>query len=281
MSDMCKKINSSNLYFFGVVLGFKTLIKEKKVTQRILEAIIIPVAFWRCVENVVVFNDLAVKRNEKVLDVGSPKILSLFISKKVGAMVYATDVFDYFIDYCSSFARVLGVLNKKYFPKVEDGTVLSFRNNFFDKVYSVSVVEHISDNGDINAIMEMARVVKKGGKVVVTVPCGNKFVVEYRAGKKFYYSTKGKIAEKVFYQRIYSEKEIFKRLIEPSGLKLTKLVYFGEKIKPFGKPLFKFFPIWTGPLHPLLSFIFSTGAMDDIKKVSSFGMVEIVLEKVK
>jgi ubiquinone/menaquinone biosynthesis C-methylase UbiE len=278
---MYKKINSTNIYFFGLRLGLKTLIKKRKVTSRILEIILIPVAFWRCIENIVVFNDLQIKKTDKVLDIGSPKILSLFIAKHIGATVYATDVFDYFLEYCKSFADVLGVLDKNYFTHIEDGTKLKFKKNFFDKIFSVSVIEHIPRNGDTKAIKEMSRVLKPGGKLAITIPCGTQFVSEYRPGKKFYYSVEGKVSKKVFYQRIYSEKEIFKRIIAPSGLNLLKINYFGERIKPFGKPLFKFFPVWTGPLHPFLSFIFNTNVGRDIIQVGKFGMAEIILEKTK
>ena len=59
---------------------------------------------------------------------------------------------------------------------------MSFPNNFFDVVYSVSTVEHIGfggygenkdvSMGDRKAVLEMARVLKPDGVMVVTVPCG-------------------------------------------------------------------------------------------------------------
>ena len=51
---------------------------------------------------------------------------------------------------------------------IGDARSLPFKDNSFDFVYSLGVVEHFPQT--LKAIQEQARVVKKGGKVLLTVP---------------------------------------------------------------------------------------------------------------
>lgn len=69
-----------------------------------------------------------------------------------------------------------------YFRK-EDIRHMSFPNEFFDVVYSISTLEHVGirrygdkkdvRSGDRKAVLEMARVLKRKGIMVVTLPCGH------------------------------------------------------------------------------------------------------------
>lgn len=49
-----------------------------------------------------------------------------------------------------------------------EGTRIPFKDNAFDTILSVSVMEHIED--DENMVKEMVRVCKKGGQIIVSVP---------------------------------------------------------------------------------------------------------------
>ena len=46
---------------------------------------------------------------------------------------------------------------------------LPFQNEFFDKVFCISVIEHLHWNVAVAGMKEMARVLKKGGRLVITV----------------------------------------------------------------------------------------------------------------
>lgn len=74
---------------------------------------------------------------------------------------------------------------------------LPFENEQFDRVYSISVLEHMKQGEDEKAVMEMSRVLKIGGKLLVTVDFSPKPVP----------------------RRSYNEKDIH-RLIGISGLKI-------------------------------------------------------------
>ncbi len=62
----------------------------------------------------------------------------------------------------SPLDRFVGVLRG-------DATKLPFADGTFDRVVTSEVLEHIQD--DVGAIAELARVLKPGGTLGVTVPC--------------------------------------------------------------------------------------------------------------
>jgi hypothetical protein len=79
-----------------------------------------------------------------VLDIGSPKLLSLFLASRVGANVWATDlVDDFFPPYAAYAASMLGSEQSRYVIETQDARTLTYRDESFDRVFSVSVVEHI------------------------------------------------------------------------------------------------------------------------------------------
>lgn len=63
---------------------------------------------------------------------------------------------------------------------------IPFQNEYFDRVLAVSTIEHIGlgayndpiyNNGDFIAMMELTRVLKKGGKMLITLPFGAKYML--------------------------------------------------------------------------------------------------------
>ncbi len=105
---------------------------------------------------------------------------------------------------------------------VADATKLPFSNEKFDIAVSFSAVEHIPDKKKREeAIGEMARVVKKGGYVVVTVP--NKlsfFAIVHKRLMKAGISEYG-------YAHLYSKKELKEELLNV-GL---KPIYFASEMR--------------------------------------------------
>ena len=99
-------------------------------------------------------------------------------------------------------------------------------------MFSLSVVEHIPDDGDSSCVAEIARVLVPGGECYLTVPFWPQSRSDYVDDDAVYW-TKHSVAAgggKVFYQRRYSEEDLFERLIRPSGLTLKDLKYVGEKV---------------------------------------------------
>ena len=267
------------LYGYGFRLGVELLLSGRlKQSIRYLAK---PVNYWRTLEYQLIYGAADFQSTDRVLDIGSPKLFSLYLAERVGAEVYSTDIEDYFIQEYGLIREMRRVSPEKLHIQVEDGRKLSFDDSFFDKVYALSVVEHIPDDGDSECLREMGRVLSEGGRCMLTVPFAPTSRMEYR-GADFYWanSSAGTGNGKVFYQRRYSPEDLQTRLIEPSGLKLKSLEYFGERVA-IGKDreLCKYMPNLTGPVQPLLSKAFHckpSASWQDLK--NPLGAL-IVLEK--
>ena len=53
--------------------------------------------------------------------------------------------------------------------KQGDITVLPYRSNMFDKIFCISVLEHIPDADKAKALAEFCRVLKKAGQIILTL----------------------------------------------------------------------------------------------------------------
>jgi 2-polyprenyl-3-methyl-5-hydroxy-6-metoxy-1,4-benzoquinol methylase len=61
------------------------------------------------------------------------------------------------------------VVNGNITIKKQNMTDIKYQDNFFDKVFCISVIEHMEENDAINGICEMVRVLKPGGKLLMTI----------------------------------------------------------------------------------------------------------------
>jgi SAM-dependent methyltransferase len=245
------------LYRYGLKLGLD-LVRHGRVRDA-LPYLVRPVNYWRTVEYTSVWSEARFERSDRVLDVGSPKLLALYLAERVGAEVCATDIEDYFVARMSRIRAMRRIPSTRLQLGVEDGRSLSYPPGHFSAAYSISVLEHIPGEGDATCIQEIARVLAPGGRCVITVPFAPQSRDEFSDGR-FYWSGSSAVDDgRVFYQRRYSEDDLHRRLIEPSGLRLRRLAYIGETVRPRSSGEFSdHLPAITGPVQPLLSRAFHT-----------------------
>jgi SAM-dependent methyltransferase len=105
----------------------------------------------------------------RVLDISSPLILSYILAAD-GSQVCKTDIDPGQGRYFRNGGPV------KF--KREDATCLTFSDDSFDLVYSISVIEHIHEHYE-QAISEMVRVTRPGGLVYITFPVAGQTVEEW------------------------------------------------------------------------------------------------------
>ena len=87
------------------------------------------------------------------------------------------------IDKCENLVNIC--IEKGYQVTNEDVTNLSFQNNTFDFIMSIAVIHHIdTEEMRVNAIKELIRVLKPGGKLLIT--CWAFESDEYSKKKKIY-----------------------------------------------------------------------------------------------
>jgi SAM-dependent methyltransferase len=255
------------LYSYGQAVGMNLLSAGR--VKRGLRGLFQPVAYWRNIEYRLVFDAARFQPGDRVLDIGSPKLLSLYLAEQVGAEVFATDIEAYFVDEYRFLRARRRIPSERLHIEVQDGRRLSYADDSFTKAYSISVIEHIPDGGDTECIKEIGRVLAPGGECLITVPFWRSSRQVYRK-PDFYWADSSVAAAdgRIFYERHYSEEDLYRRIINPSGLTLRRLEYVGERILAGSEMEFSRLPSVMGPIEPLLSRLIHVRATDwrDLKK---------------
>lgn len=267
------------LQAYGARLGVRLLARRR--VERGLRYVIVPVNYWRSLEYRLALEACRFTPGERVLDVGSPKLLALWVAERLGARVVATDIEPYFIEEYGLLRSLRRVPEERLRLRVEDGRTLSFGDASFDKVYSLSVLEHIPHDGDSACVRELARVLAPGGRCVITVPFWPTSRTDWRA-PDFYWSgaSVDDATGRVFYQRRYSAQDLHERLVDPSGLRLAGLSFVGDRIDPGrDRELCEFLSPATGPLQPALARLLMTRPAADWRTLRKPLCAVVVLEK--
>ncbi|MFO7975023.1 MAG: methyltransferase domain-containing protein [Candidatus Hydrogenedentota bacterium] len=209
------EITMRALWWEGMCCGLRNIVRmgNTKTLRHALRLILCPVDLWRYVEFGAVLN--AYCGGTPVLDIGSPKLLSLVLARRFGAKVIAGDIVRHIGDEVAVYARAArpGIVT----PPIFDARALPYPDNSLPFVYSVSVIEHIGGKGDTKALEEIGRVLQAGGTAVITVPIGPEFREIWLDRDPYGYQPKD--GARVFFSYVYDEQTLQERLVEPSGLK--------------------------------------------------------------
>jgi cyclopropane fatty-acyl-phospholipid synthase-like methyltransferase len=213
------KKSYNNLFWHSQYLGFKSLLRGF-VNIESIKRIVCPMDISRYYELPIVLDNMRLKRDSKVLDISSPKLITSYVS-----MTYPYVKFwgiDKFRNEISTWKKIIGG-RKNLILEYGDSTKLKYPSNFFDEVYSVSVIEHVGNeknNYDGKMIKEVYRVLKKTGRFYLTTIISNNPRIVFK--DKRYYDTKSTIKKNVFFCRIYSYVQIVNRLLKVTRFKIVK-----------------------------------------------------------
>jgi ubiquinone/menaquinone biosynthesis C-methylase UbiE len=240
-----------------------------------------PVNYWRTAEYRAVMCEAGFAKGDRILDVASPKLLSLYLAEQMGATVTTTDIDHYFVEKLQEVRKLRRIPEERLRIQVEDGRQLSFADQSFDKVYSISVLEHIPERGDIECIREIRRVLVDGGRCVLTVPFAKAARDEYRSGGFYWQRFSGaKNGRTTFYQRRYDEAALRERLIDGSGMKLERLSFIGERILTgLKREVADLLPDISGLVQPLLSRMLHTRPTESWRDLAKPLCAVLVLKK--
>jgi SAM-dependent methyltransferase len=158
------------LYRLSWRLGVRGLRRPDARHEAVIR-LVIPLDPSRYIEMPQAIELLGALPGQRVLDLASPKLVAVALAGR-GVDVTSVDLHEPEIKTCRALAGDLPGVRFQ----LGDGRALPFPNGSFDHAYSVSVLEHIPDDGDFQALGELARVVRPGGRVVLTMP----FAQEYR-----------------------------------------------------------------------------------------------------
>ena len=228
------------MYIFGVAVGLCSVLRGNIIIG--LKRIIHPVGYWRYPVFKLITQYIKKQNNLKVLDIGSPKLIALYFSIIKRFKVYATDIqdpeiFSAWQNYYKDFFLWKKPANRNLFtPEFQDARSLSYPSNYFDLVYSVSVLEHIVGDGDSTAIKEVERVLRPGGTAIIEVPFAIKEYETYLNNDVY---ERKYIQKPIFYQRHYDSKTIYTRIINSSSKLAVKKIYIFQERVAFEKMLQK------------------------------------------
>lgn len=162
------------------------------------------------------FDRLGLRPGERVLDMGCGAGRHAFEMYRRGADVIAfdqdadelSDVRELFVAMAEAGEVPLGA---EADVKEGDALALPFADGEFDRIVAAEVLEHIP--ADIQAIGELARVLRPGGTMAVSVPRWLPEIICWQLSEDYHDTPGGHI-------RIYSDKELIGKLAN-AGLELT------------------------------------------------------------
>jgi SAM-dependent methyltransferase len=213
----------SNLFSNGARLGAKKTVG--KITQPINAYSRFPEYYW--FDEAIRHHELSTAPGQqtKILDVGSPKMLGLYLGFSTQAKMTLTDITELNVDeYRTMWRGMEAKARGKVVFALQDARSLEYGDAEFDVVYSMSVIEHIEGkDGDSRAMCELVRVLKPGGLLVISVPFGPHYVEQLRIGVSGAARKTGD-QEAYFFQRIYDAPEFQERILKhTAGLKNVTL----------------------------------------------------------
>ncbi len=219
-----RKNSSKSIDFFGRKIGIKKVLNNE--LKEGVELFCHPMESVRYSEFNYVLSKIE-KTPVRVLDVSSPRLFSIFLSKiHKQAQIFMVNPDPFDIKETQKIIQLEKVRNINV--SLSDLQGLSCTTHF-DLIYSISVIEHISgDIDDVRAVQLLEKLLSHGGKIILTVPV-DKFYREEFVNVPLYGTQPKQLNGKYFFQRIYDYDSIMQRLIEPNNLKLIDMSWYGEK----------------------------------------------------
>jgi SAM-dependent methyltransferase len=236
----------TGLYRTSVRLGLRYLVRHGYLREAVVR-VVIPLDPSRYLELPYVERELAALPGERVLDLASPKLLAATLARH-GIETTSVDELESEVETW----RALTDGQPRLSFEVADGRALRCGDATFDHAYSVSVLEHISGDGDEQALRELARAVRPGGRVVVTLPYARTYREEWRDAPV--YQDHGSTDGRYFFQRWYDDERVDRLAAAAPGLELVRRTV--ARLQPnWNAAYVRVFPLLVplGPLFGLLA----------------------------
>lgn len=248
------------LYATSVRLGLGSLARNGYSREALIRTVI-PLDPSRYLELPWVLRELGAEAGDRVLDLASPKLLAAELARR-GAEVTSVDEHE---PEVAAWRRLAPAVDFR----VADGRALPFADGSFDHAYSVSVVEHIPEPGDEEALRELARVVAPGGRVVLTVPFARSYREDWR--DRPLYADHGAVDGRYFFQRWYDEARLERLVAAAPTLRTVNRSV--ARLQPNWNTAYnRMFP-WLVPLGPLY------GVLAREKRGGDGDVVRLTLER--
>jgi SAM-dependent methyltransferase len=233
----------TGLYRLSIALGVRHLLRRGFLREAVVR-IVVPLDPSRYLEFPETVRELAARPGQRVLDLASPKLVAVWLARQgvetVSIDQHAPEVETW---------RALAGDEPRLTLQVGDGRALPFEAATFDHAYSISVLEHIPDDGDAAALRELGRVVRPGGRIVVTLPYADAYREDWRDVPV--YADQGAAGGRHFFGRWY-DREHIDRLVGAVAPELTLRDERLARLQPMlvNRLYERWFP-WLVPLGPV------------------------------
>jgi SAM-dependent methyltransferase len=214
------------LYALSVRLGLRHLMRRGAYTREALIRTLIPLDPSRYLELPQTLAGLGARPGERVLDLASPKLLAVALARR-GAVVTCVDLYEPEIEAWRALAGDQPGLRFE----VGDGRALQAGDASFDHAYSVSVLEHMPDGGDEQALRELARTVRPGGRVLLTLPYAAHYREDWR-DRPVYGEQEPRPDGRYFFERWYDD------------ARLERLLAAAPELRPLERHVVRMQPNW-------------------------------------
>jgi SAM-dependent methyltransferase len=209
-----------------VRLGLRLLLNRKApIANTIYSFFFYPMDSVRYFEFDFMWRALANAPIQHYLDVSSPRMfptLLLLRQRTLSAELLNPDTKD--LEVTTDLIKASGLSDRCHFHNCLIGEA-PFAPESFDVITSISVVEHIPQ--DTQAIQKMWAMLKRGGRLLLSVPCAAETSEEY-INKNEYGLLEPDKSGFVFWQRFYDTLLLQERIFSITGQPNRKIVY-GEK----------------------------------------------------
>jgi SAM-dependent methyltransferase len=188
------------LYRTSVGLGARHLLRRGYLREAVVR-VVVPLDPSRYLELPWALEAVGLRPGDRLLDLASPKLLAVALARR-GVEVTSVDELPAEIETW----RELAGDERNLKLTIADGRALPFADGSFDAATSISVLEHVPEDGDRLALGELARCVRSRGKIAITLPHAESAWVEYRNAPA--YVDHGARDGRYFFQRWYDDEAV-------------------------------------------------------------------------